>query len=52
MAGALRERGLLVPAIRAPTVPEGEACLRISLTYGHTVEMIERLVGTLRGIGD
>ena len=52
MAGALRERGLLVPAIRPPTVPEGEACLRISLTYGHTVEMIERLVGTLRGIGD
>jgi 8-amino-7-oxononanoate synthase len=52
MAGALRERGLLVPAIRPPTVPEGEACLRISITYGHTVEMIERLVGTLRGIGD
>lgn len=44
MAGALRERGLLVPAIRPPTVPEGEACLRISLTYGHTAEMIERLV--------
>ena len=52
MAGALRERGLLVPAIRPPTVPEGEACLRISLTYGHTAEMIEKLVGTLRGIGD
>jgi 8-amino-7-oxononanoate synthase len=48
MAAALRERGLFVPAIRAPTVPEGEACLRISLTYGHTAEMIERLA---QGLG-
>jgi 7-keto-8-aminopelargonate synthetase-like enzyme len=52
MAAALGERGLLVPAIRPPTVPEGEACLRISLTYGHGPEVIERLVGELRGIGD
>jgi 8-amino-7-oxononanoate synthase len=47
LAAALRERGLFVPAIRPPTVPEGEACLRISLTCGHTAEMIERLVETL-----
>ena len=41
---ALREHGLFVPAIRPPTVPEGEACLRISLTGGHTEEMIARLL--------
>ena len=43
----LRERGLLVPAIRPPTVPEGEACLRISLTWGHTEEQIAALVAGL-----
>ena len=48
LSQALRDRGLLVPAIRPPTVPEGEACLRISLTYGHTPEMVARLVEALR----
>jgi len=43
----LRNRGLYVPAIRPPTVPEGEACLRVSLTSAHTPEMIERLVTAL-----
>ena len=47
LATALRQRGLFVPAIRPPTVPEGEACLRISLTYGHTPEMIETLLEAL-----
>jgi 8-amino-7-oxononanoate synthase len=40
----LRSRGLLVPAIRPPTVPEGEACLRVGLTWGHTEEHIAALV--------
>jgi 8-amino-7-oxononanoate synthase len=44
LAGVLRTRGLLVPAIRPPTVPEGEACLRISLTWAHTDSMIAQLV--------
>jgi 8-amino-7-oxononanoate synthase len=43
----LRERGLFVPAIRPPTVPEGEACLRISLTAGHTEEMVAALLQNL-----
>jgi 8-amino-7-oxononanoate synthase len=44
----LRQQGIFVPAIRPPTVPEGEACLRVSLTAGHTEEMITRLTA---GIG-
>jgi 8-amino-7-oxononanoate synthase len=43
----LRDRGLYVPAVRPPTVPEGEACLRVSLTSAHTPEMVERLVTAL-----
>ena len=47
LSAGLRERGLLVPAIRPPTVPEGEACLRISLTAGHTEEMISAFLAAL-----
>ncbi|HXG11164.1 MAG TPA: 8-amino-7-oxononanoate synthase [Gemmataceae bacterium] len=43
----LEERGLLVPAIRPPSVPEGTARLRISLTAGHTEEDVLRLVAAL-----
>jgi 8-amino-7-oxononanoate synthase len=49
LAQRLRQRGLLVPAIRPPTVPEGEACLRVSLTWGHTEEQINAL---LEGLGE
>ena len=48
LSRALADRGLLVPAIRPPTVPDGEACLRISLTYGHTAEMVNLLIESLR----
>jgi 8-amino-7-oxononanoate synthase len=44
----LRERGLLVPGIRPPTVPVGESLLRVSLTYRHTDEMIDRLLESLK----
>jgi 8-amino-7-oxononanoate synthase len=43
----LRSAGLLVPAIRPPTVPDGEACLRISLTWGHSDEQIAALLTAL-----
>jgi 8-amino-7-oxononanoate synthase len=47
MTASLRDRGLFVPAIRPPTVPEGESCLRISLTCGHTPAMIAALTDAL-----
>jgi 8-amino-7-oxononanoate synthase len=47
---ALARAGLLVPAIRPPTVPHGTARLRISLSAAHSVEEVERLAETLNEI--
>ncbi|MCX7885770.1 MAG: 8-amino-7-oxononanoate synthase [Verrucomicrobiae bacterium] len=43
LSARLRERGLLVPAIRYPTVPKGKARLRASVTAAHSAEDITRL---------
>ena len=48
LSARLRDRGIFAPAIRPPTVPDGEACLRISLTAGHAPEMIAALRFALR----
>jgi len=47
---ALASDGLLVPAIRPPTVPLGTARLRISLSAGHEVRDVERLAIALNAL--
>ena len=49
---ALKKKGLLVPAIRPPTVPQGTARLRISLSAAHQEADILRLVDELHQISN
>jgi len=51
MSRTLREQGILVPAIRPPTIPQGTARLRISLSAVHQPEDITRLTDALRQLG-
>ena len=44
---ALRERGFFLPAVRFPTVPRGQARLRLTLTAAHTPDDVARVAAAL-----
>lgn len=48
LSARLAAEGLLVPAIRPPTVPQGTARLRISLSADHDLADVARLADALR----
>lgn len=50
ISAGLARHGVLVPAIRPPTVPPGSARLRISLSAAHTPQDVTRLVDALHQI--
>ena len=46
----LLQRGLLVPAIRTPTVPAGTARLRITLSAAHSADDVTQLIEALHAL--
>lgn len=50
LSAALEARGILVTAIRPPTVPAGSARLRITLSAAHSEQQVDRLLEALAGV--
>ena len=50
ISNALFEKGFLVSAIRPPTVPKGEARLRITFSANHQKEHVDQLLDSLDSI--
>ncbi|HWB71210.1 MAG TPA: aminotransferase class I/II-fold pyridoxal phosphate-dependent enzyme, partial [Egibacteraceae bacterium] len=49
-SAGLADTGLLVTAIRPPTVPAGTARLRFTLTAGHGDDDVDRAVAAVAGL--
>lgn len=48
VSARLADAGLFVPAIRPPSVPDGKSLVRVSLSWHHTAEDLERLAESIR----
>ena len=49
LSKALSDQGILVSAIRPPTVPEGQSRLRVTFSANHTDKHVEQLLNALEG---
>jgi 8-amino-7-oxononanoate synthase len=50
VSARLAEAGLFVPAIRPPSVPDGKSLVRVSLSWHHSADDLDRLASTITSI--